>query len=93
MLDASAPAASVFKVVTATALLAEGVTPTRSVCYHGGSQRLTMGELVDSRRDTACASMTGALGFSINAVFGKLALKHLDPRRLARQAESVAVAV
>ncbi|MET0341812.1 MAG: penicillin-binding transpeptidase domain-containing protein [Polyangiales bacterium] len=87
VLDASAPAASVFKVVTATALLAEGVTPSRSVCYHGGSQRLSMGELVDNpKRDTACASLTGALGFSINAVFGKLALQFLDPKRLARQA-------
>ena len=86
-LDASAPAASVFKVVTATALLSEGVIPSRSVCYHGGSQRLSLDELVDNpRRDTACASLTGALGFSINAVFGKLALRHLSPQRLARQA-------
>ena len=86
-LDASAPAASVFKVVTATALLSEGVSPSRSVCYHGGSQRLSLDELVDSpKRDSACASLTGALGYSINAVFGKLALQYLSPQRLARQA-------
>lgn len=87
VLDASAPAASVFKVVTATALLQAGVTPTRSVCYHGGASALSLSELVDNpRRDTACASLTGALGYSINAVFGKLALQFLDPKKLARQA-------
>jgi penicillin-binding protein A len=86
-LDASAPAASVFKVITATALLNEGVSPTRSTCYHGGSSALTMRELVDNPKlDKACASLAGALGFSINAVMGKLALKHLDPKKLARQA-------
>lgn len=89
VLDASAPAASVFKVVTATALLQEGLSPTRTICYHGGSQALTMGELVDNPRlDRACASITGALGFSINSVFGKLALKHLDAKKLARQASA-----
>ena len=36
----------------------------------------------------AIASLTGALGFSINAVFGKLALKHLDATKLARQASA-----
>jgi cell division protein FtsI/penicillin-binding protein 2 len=88
-LNASAPAASVFKVVTASALLNEGFSPTRSICYHGGSRLLTMGELVDNPRlDTACASLAGALGFSINAVFGKLALKYLDAKKLARQASA-----
>ena len=86
-LDATAPAASVFKVVTASALLKEGYPPARNTCYHGGSQSLTMAELVDNPRlDKACASLTGALGFSINAVFGKLALKHLDRTKLERQA-------
>lgn len=89
VLDASAPAASVFKVITATALLSEGVMPSRSVCYHGGASHLTLGELVDDpHRDRACASLTGALGFSINAVFGKLALQFLSPKKLARQADA-----
>jgi peptidoglycan glycosyltransferase len=86
-LEASAPAASVFKVITSTALLNEGLAPTRSTCYHGGSQALTMAELVDNPKlDRACASITGALGFSINAVMGKLALRYLDPKKLAKQA-------
>jgi peptidoglycan glycosyltransferase len=86
VLDASAPAASVFKVITATALLNEGINASRNTCYHGGSHALTMRELVDNPKlDRACASLTGALGFSINAVVAKLALKHLDPKKLARQ--------
>ena len=90
-LDASAPAASVFKIVTASALLKEGFSPSRNTCYHGGSRLLTQGELVDNARlDTACASLTGALGFSINAVFGKLALRHLDAKKLERQASAFA---
>lgn len=89
VLDASAPAASVFKVITATALLHEGLSPSRNVCYHGGSRMLTMGEVVDNPKlDKACASMTGALGFSINPVFAKLALKHLDSGKLAKQARA-----
>ena len=89
VLDASAPAASVFKVITATALLNEGLSPTRDTCYHGGSHALTMAELVDNPKlDRACASLTGALGFSINAVVAKLALKHLDPKKLAKQASA-----
>lgn len=89
VLEAAAPAASVFKLITASALLNEGLSPARTTCYHGGSHMLTSRELVDNPRlDTACASLTGALGFSINAVFGKLALRHLDPKKLARQASA-----
>jgi len=88
-LEASAPAASVFKLVTASALLKEGFVPARNTCYHGGSHALTMAELVDNPKlDKACASLAGALGFSINPVFGKLALKHLDPKKLAQQASA-----
>jgi cell division protein FtsI/penicillin-binding protein 2 len=85
--DATAPAASVFKLVTAAALLERGLTPETGTCYHGGASQLTRAELVDNAKlDTACASLTGALGFSINAVFGKRALRHLDAPTLARYA-------
>jgi peptidoglycan glycosyltransferase len=81
--DASAPAASVFKVITSAALLSQGVRPDASTCYHGGSSALTIRELTDHKKlDTACASLTGALGSSLNAVFGKLALRHLSRSKL-----------
>jgi cell division protein FtsI/penicillin-binding protein 2 len=85
--DASAPAASVFKLVTGAALLEHGVAPDTTTCYHGGISKLTLGELVDNRKlDTACVSFATALGFSLNPVFGKLALRHLDPATLQRYA-------
>jgi cell division protein FtsI/penicillin-binding protein 2 len=85
--DASAPAASVFKLVTGAALLEHGVAPDTTTCYHGGISKLTLSELVDNRKlDTACVSFATALGFSLNPVFGKLALRHLDPPTLQRYA-------
>lgn len=87
--DASAPAASVFKVITAAALLDAGVGPATSVCYHGGSSRLTMAQLLDDpRRDTLCATLEDAMGSSINAVFARLADRHLDPAALGRYASA-----
>ena len=54
MLDASPPAASLFKLVTSAALLEHGVVPETSTCYHGGASGLTMAELVDNPKlDTA----------------------------------------
>ncbi len=89
VLDASAPAASVFKVVTGAALLENGVKPETQTCYHGGLSKLTMAELVDNPKlDTACISLSGALGFSVNSVFGKLSLKHLSPGLLERYASA-----
>ncbi len=37
VLDASPPAASVFKLITGSALLDQGLTPESNVCYHGGA--------------------------------------------------------
>lgn len=87
VLDASPPAASVFKLITGSALLDQGIQPESNVCYHGGASRLTLSELTDNPKlDTACISLSGALGYSVNAVFGKLALKHLNAAKLSRYA-------
>jgi peptidoglycan glycosyltransferase len=87
VLDASAPAASVFKVVTGAALLDHGVSPETTTCYHGGYSVLRASELEDNKKlDTACVSLTSALGSSVNVVFGKLALRHLDGQKLSRYA-------
>ncbi len=73
-LDPSPPAASLFKVVTAAALLDSGKTSIAAkTCYHGGSRKLLLEHLRDSpKADTACASVANALGKSINAIFAKL---------------------
>lgn len=82
-----APAASVFKVVTAAALLEAGVPADEVVCYHGGERRLVPAMLRPSSRDDACVSLADALALSANVPFARLADRHLQPERLREVAE------
>jgi cell division protein FtsI/penicillin-binding protein 2 len=85
--DATPPTASVFKVVTAAALVDAGVEAEERVCYGGGARRLTARDLEDDAdRDRWCAELGDALGRSLNAVFAKLADRHLDRPTLERYA-------
>jgi cell division protein FtsI/penicillin-binding protein 2 len=86
--SSEAPAASVFKVVTGAALVeSAGLAPDDEVCYWGGSQKLKLANLVDDPdKDKSCATLGFALGKSINAVFAKLADRHLDPQILGQVA-------
>ena len=85
VLDASPPAASVFKLITGSALLENGVNPSTTTCYHGGFSSLEASEIVDNPKlDSACVSLSSALGRSINSVFAKRAVQHLDRDTLAR---------
>ncbi len=87
--DATPPSASVFKLITASALVDVGVGPETSACYGGGLSHLALADINDDpRRDRTCATLTEALGGSINAVFAKLADKHLDPATLRRYADA-----
>lgn len=81
---AEAPAASVFKVVTAAALVDKaGLSGDTEQCYHGGRSRIDPGELEDNpARDKWCATLSMAMGRSLNVVFGRLAKKHLTPEDL-----------
>jgi cell division protein FtsI/penicillin-binding protein 2 len=82
------PAASVFKIVTAAALLEQGYSPDEPVCYHGGLHRLQPRLLEnDPRRDRACLPLTAAFGHSANVVFAKLADRGLTPGLLEAEAE------
>ncbi len=77
------PAASVFKLVTGAALLEAGITPDDEACFHGGMHRLEARNLKDDpRRDSRCASLSLAMGKSLNVVFGKMAEKTLAPEAL-----------
>lgn len=84
VVEARAPAASVFKIVTASALLeVAGITADTRQCYAGGEQRILPSDLVDDAlRDRWCVTLAGAMGRSINAVFARLAEKHLTPHKL-----------
>lgn len=87
--DATPPAASVFKLITSAALVDAGVNASNRVCYSGGSSRLDNSHLRDDpRRERSCATLDDALGGSINAVFAKLADKHLNHATLGRYARN-----
>jgi peptidoglycan glycosyltransferase len=84
--DVTPPAASVFKIITGSALVEAGVTPGERVCYSGGMSRLSMAHLGEG--GSTCATLGDAMGGSINAIFAKLADHHLDGSRLERAAAS-----
>lgn len=81
------PAASVFKLVTASALLEKGLSPEEEECFHGGKRHIRAGMLEDSARDRQCLTLGQALAQSANAVFAKLTHKHLSADALLAAAE------
>ena len=87
-LEARAPAASVFKIVTSSALLHRGFEPGAEVCFHGGQHRVKPANLADDpRRDRSCLSLSSALGKSANVVFAKLADRALNAGLLRAEAD------
>ncbi|AKT36620.1 uncharacterized protein CMC5_007400 [Chondromyces crocatus] len=86
--EATAPSASVFKVVTGAALIEAGLTPSTKQCYSGGEHSIRAADMVDNkRRDKYCATLTQAMGRSINTVFARLAAKNLERSKLIDMAE------
>src|SRR5699024_3146674 len=65
--DVWAPAASVFKLVTATALVGAGVDGDSTVCFHGGLRSVTESNLKDDdKRDSRCESLAYGVAHSNN---------------------------
>jgi penicillin-binding protein A len=91
VVEAKAPAASVFKVVTGTALVEHAsITPDQRECYSGGEQRILAQDLEPNpKRDKWCTTVAGAMGRSINTVFARLALAHLKPAQLDETARAL----
>lgn len=87
--SAWAPAASIFKIVTASALVAAGFGPETRVCYHGGLRGVESSHLSDDKtRDTACGNLTDGISRSQNAIIAKLAHRHLEPGALRTMARA-----
>jgi cell division protein FtsI/penicillin-binding protein 2 len=88
---AEAPAASIFKLVTAAALLEKpGIGAQTEQCYRGGLSRIQPDELRDDPSlDRWCASLAMAMGKSINVVFARLARRWLTPDGLRATARSL----
>ncbi len=86
---AVAPAASVFKLVTTTALYERGeVTPSYRVCISGGLRRIERSHLEPPHGgDVRCGPFFQALGHSRNAVFAQLATRNLMRTDLVEIAE------
>lgn len=88
--EATAPSASVFKVVTGSALVEAGVPPSYKQCYSGGEHTIKAKDLVENkRRDKWCATMSQAMGRSINTVFARLAAKNLTRDKLLGMANKL----
>jgi len=87
--DTWAPAASVFKLATATALVEAGVDPDDKVCFHGGIRSVMESNLRDDKHDSRCESLTYGVAHSNNAILGKLAYQKLDPARLRAAADKL----
>jgi cell division protein FtsI/penicillin-binding protein 2 len=83
-------AASLFKIVTAEAIISEKkVHIDETFCYHGGRRRLNSRLLSDDpARDRRCLTFEQAMGHSTNVVFARLALKNLTPSVLSAHARS-----
>jgi len=83
-------AASLFKIITAEAVLTEKKIPIdETLCYHGGTHRLTDKLLKENpRTDRRCQTFEQALGHSTNVIFARLAHKNLTPIQLSEHAKS-----
>ncbi len=79
LVDASPPAASVFKIVTTVALYEKTpVTPGSSVCIQGGLRRIERAHLEPPKSGrSVCSPFAHALGHSRNAVYAQLATQSL----------------
>jgi penicillin-binding protein A len=90
-LRAEAPAASVFKIITAASLLeTPSLNAQSEQCYAGGGQhRIQARDLLENpSRDRSCATLATALGRSLNVVFARMARRHLSPQSLTETARA-----
>src|SRR5690606_6733637 len=84
-LQATFPAASVFKVVTATAAVDKaGVTPNHKIKYNGGAYTLYKKNVLSDKvtRWTNVITLRDAFARSINTAFGRLSIENLHPEDL-----------
>ncbi|MCA9516393.1 MAG: penicillin-binding protein [Myxococcales bacterium] len=88
-LQAEGPAASVFKVITATALVElGGLAPDQTICVHGGHKNVTLYNLRPvPNLDKRCETLAEALGSSNNVAFARWADQLLRPAQLQAVAD------
>ncbi len=84
------PAASIFKIVTASAAVETmGYSPETPLYFNGGKYTLYKRQLTDvQNRYTTRVTLARAFAESINPIFGKIAATRLDPEILALYARA-----
>lgn len=85
-LRATFPAASIFKIITAsTAVDRKGVEPHDKIAFNGGNYTLYKKNVLSEKvtRWTRFISLKDAFARSINTAFGRLTLETLDPQDLS----------
>ena len=80
--EAIAPSASLFKIVTAAALLTKGVPSSHRVCYQASLQRPTLEDVLGDAPQDECCDLATAFGRSTNPVFARLADEQLTKAEL-----------
>lgn len=84
-LRATYPAASVFKIVTATAAIDKaGINPGHTIRFNGGNYTLYRKNVMTDRinRWTRTVTLRDAFSKSLNTAFGRLALEELEPETI-----------
>lgn len=87
---ASFPAASVFKVITATAAVDKaGVEPQHKIYFNGGNYTLYRKNVLSDHitRWTRIVTLKEAFAKSLNTAFGRLSLENLNPTDLLDYAQ------
>jgi penicillin-binding protein A len=85
-LRATFPAASIFKIITAsTAVDRKGVDPHHEIAFNGGNYTLYKKNVLSEKvnRWTRFITLKDAFARSINTAFGRLTLENLEPQDLS----------
>ncbi|MFT5259725.1 MAG: peptidoglycan glycosyltransferase [Saprospiraceae bacterium] len=86
---ATYPGASTFKLITAVAVLEEGIaTPNTVYSFNGKSTSLYKSQVFSTKRNkwTRDMSLTTAFAKSVNPIFGRIGAKQLGAEKLSRYA-------
>ena len=85
VLTAKWPAASVFKTVTAAALLKSGMNPNKKSCFNGGLRKVSRKQL-DRTKGARCSDFVVAFGKSQNIPFARWTDTYLNATSLMAEA-------
>lgn len=85
--EARWPAASVFKIVTASALMGKGLHSKSDICFNGGFRPITANDLRGKTGNT-CASMKTSFSRSYNVPFARWSNAFLTRDELTREAHA-----